>query len=285
MPGELAGKGKQKMKACALPARRITSVMFWAVGLALTCHSASAQVGAGAGSAALCSQVSSTVSGNARPAWKSFESKVNTRETLHAIAFGDERTGLVAGERAVYKTADGGDTWERVRLAIPKRLGVTNVSFTSPSTGWVLLGRAGYEYDKEQIRLLRTTDGGRTWRVQLKRDKAVRGSVSFPDEQNVWLAGNSTQNRRFEVPLILHSSNRGEGWTDVSADLLRVLPANKAGYRPRITNIAAASGVAATVSTSDGRVFVTDDGGRVWREWESKCVDNDNLRWPGGIWV
>jgi photosystem II stability/assembly factor-like uncharacterized protein len=271
------------MKESSAPARLITSVMFLAVSLVLTSYNALAQVGAGTGSAAACSHVSSTVSKGARPAWKSFESKVNTRETLYTISFADERTGLVAGARAVYKTADGGDTWEQVRLAIPKRLAVTNVSFTGPSTGWVLLGQAGYEYDKEQLRLLRTTDGGKTWRVQLKRDKVIWGSVSFPDQQNVWLAGNSTQNRQFEVPLILHSSNQGEDWVDVSADLLRVLPANKAGYRPRITNIAASSGVDATVSTSDGRVFVTDDGGHVWRKLEYKCVDDDNLRWPGTI--
>jgi photosystem II stability/assembly factor-like uncharacterized protein len=82
----------------------------------------------------------------------------------HAVALED-------GGKALLSTSDGGTHWTRVPLHLPfTRL--MSVDFVSPMVGWMLAtsppstaagdGQAPPKGDV--FALLRTTDGGRTWR-------------------------------------------------------------------------------------------------------------------------
>ena len=86
---------------------------------------------------------------------------------LHDIQFLDERRGWAAGSgNVIVRTTDGGKSWERLRL--PLELGYIQVRFYDSRVGYVG-GSTGYrKRDGETVwgvAILRTTDGGRSWRV------------------------------------------------------------------------------------------------------------------------
>ena len=90
----------------------------------------------------------------------------NTEYTLRPVFFADANTGYVAGNfhiaidfnSILLKTEDGGATWAKVLKLDTMR--IQDVFFTNAKTGY-LIGQA-----KKGERLLRTTDGGLTWKVQ-----------------------------------------------------------------------------------------------------------------------
>lgn len=101
--------------------------------------------------------------------------KSGTENYLFAIHMLDEKRGFAVGDRStLVETKDGGETWEARKVA-PESAGeeeenpdlllamqdpiLYDVHFLDESTGWVV-GEFG--------RILRTDDGGATWREQQK---------------------------------------------------------------------------------------------------------------------
>ena len=112
------------------------------------------------------------------------------------------------------------------------------VSSAAPDgeSAWRLPPRGGIE---------RSTDGGRTWRVQQVAPATGLLALRAVDANTCWAAGRGGS--------VLRTTD-GERWSQVpfpaTADLVA---------------IDAAGVLAATVTTIDGRTFATADGGRTWR--------------------
>jgi len=118
----------------------------------------------------------------------------------------------------VYHTQDGGETWKRQKLNLPRIYteGFSDVYFVDRNTGWVIGNRRV---------ILGTTDGGETWKYLTensnKRHEETYGQrnptgdeplhtfmlydLSFPDPRNGWIAG--------DLGVILHTSNGGKTWS------------------------------------------------------------------------
>jgi len=107
--------------------------------------------------------------------------KVPTDELLCGICFVDERTGWVVGAKGtILKTVDGGKTWTKQKSGSDALLG--GVAFVDAKTGWVVggwgtnppgfkkpLGRGHYLGGPKSMAystILKTEDGGKTWRRQ-----------------------------------------------------------------------------------------------------------------------
>jgi len=59
-----------------------------------------------------------------------------------------------------FRTTDGGQSWQESRTALPRGWpNVREFSFMDQNHGWMVLSRNG----ADKVRLLKTTDGGRTW--------------------------------------------------------------------------------------------------------------------------
>ena len=91
----------------------------------------------------------------------------------------------------------------------------------------------------------RSEDGGRTWiPVRPAGGEIITGGMS-PARNVVWLAG--------RAGLVLVTV---DGFTFARVDLPE---------RIDVASITASDGRSATVTTTDGRTFRTDDSGRTWR--------------------
>jgi photosystem II stability/assembly factor-like uncharacterized protein len=89
--------------------------------------------------------------------------------TVRQFFFFDESRGFAVGGKTILKTSDGGATWMNVTPSDSRIADLRGVFFTDANDGWVV-GRApdetkGGKLYKHTL-LLRTTDGGATWKVR-----------------------------------------------------------------------------------------------------------------------
>lgn len=80
------------------------------------------------------------------------------RWSLHDIFFISEKAGWIAGDSTVFRTVDGGQTWQLAKFKKPKYQGdCENVDFLDEQFGWIRTR----DYGAKEF--LITNDGGETW--------------------------------------------------------------------------------------------------------------------------
>ena len=223
---------------------------------------------------------------------------------LHAVYFLDENRGWAVGGRgALLTTEDGGNLW-RVRPR-PVEDALRDVYFSDESNGWLVCERSIYDLKtKEEPRtyLLRTTDGGETWKqvnVIGKNVDARLVRALFTDQGRGWAFGEEgvlyttrdggTSWERQRVPTrnlllggwflnskqgwlvgagatLLQTSDGGETWR--AGELVGFTPASTAdtagALRVRFTAANFVDNRRGWAVGAEGRVFATRDGGRTW---------------------
>lgn len=158
---------------------------------------------------------------------------------LHAWAAND-------GGEVLY-TVNGGRQWERIVVTGFDNYGrIEDVDFLDASLGWAV-GR--HEFFGGGVgRIVRSSDGGRTWQVQHTVPGAYMEGVEALDTQTVLALGQIPLGPRF----ILRTSNGGQTWNDVSPSQAVFMD----------TDFVDAS----TGWVVGGRIYKTTNGGQGWVE-------------------
>jgi len=246
--------------------------------LSLVCLVGVAPVRAQASDATGCTKVPSVIKVAAAPAWEVRASRINAAGTLSRVHFIDERNGWAAGERALYRTADGGESWRQAAVKVPAGFRVARILFVNPSFGWVVLEKFSYGFKDRRLWLVSTGDGGQSWRPRLKLQGAFDGGLSFAADGAGWLAVNRFRPPASFGPQVFRTTDGGASWADASGDLLKAAPANEAGFSVMLSGVAAASSSRATLGATGGETFTTDDGGRGWRGTAFPCRSSGHVR-------
>jgi photosystem II stability/assembly factor-like uncharacterized protein len=126
---------------------------------------------------------------------------VSDRDLRRANLFGAETAGsgmFAYGPSRLLFSPNGGLSWRRLRL--PAKRGVTDVSFVSVGTGYVL-DRAG--------RLWRTTNGGRAWTELVAVGRRVF-EVDFWDARNGYATIRAFGRRN--LGFVMRTSDGGASW-------------------------------------------------------------------------
>lgn len=138
---------------------------------------------------------------------------------------------------AVWMTSDGGGRWSRHPLPRMSRPGFrTDVDFPRAGTGWVVDSAGG---------VLKTTNGGQSWRSQHAGTSLALESVSFVSANDGWIVGGGG--------LILHTSDGGGHWKREASGTTKTLMC--AAFADRLHGCAVGSGI----------LLHTTNGGRTWR--------------------
>lgn len=137
------------------------------------------------------------------------------------------QTGFVAGywhnHFSIWKTTDGGLQWNRDSVPwIPKyipNLGLSppTVLFVSPSTGWVAW--IVNSMNRNQLTVLHTTDGGRSWTRHLQKVFPVANyvqQISFWSAKDGWIRAFSGGVMNQGDTSVFHTTNAGQSWRLVS---------------------------------------------------------------------
>ncbi len=184
----------------------------------------------------------------------------------------DMRSDISYGN-GVYKSTDGGRTWQHAGLDSTRHIGAILVDPRDPNL--VLVAALGRAYGPNPERgVYRSTDGGASWtRVLYKDENTGAIDLAFdPDNAHIVFAAlwNARRPPWNQYPPtqgpgsgIYRSADEGQTWTAISGHGLPAGPWGRVGVA-----VAAASGgqrVYALIAAKEGGLYRSDDGGKNWK--------------------
>jgi photosystem II stability/assembly factor-like uncharacterized protein len=191
---------------------------------------------------------------------------------LRSVSYGD----------GVYKSTDGGKTWEHTGLRTSQHVGRIRVHPENPDVVWVAAVGPVWKAGGERG-VFKSTDGGKTWRNVLAVDQYTGAAdlVLDPSDPDVLYAATHQRERRAYNFVdggpgsgIWKSTDGGESWTR----LTKGLPASDMGRIGLDVAMSHPGTVYAVVEGSEPGVYRTDDGGASWR----KMSDIASIPWYFG---
>jgi photosystem II stability/assembly factor-like uncharacterized protein len=191
------------------------------------------------------------------------------------------RGNVIPGD-GIYKTTDGGETWEHLPLIQDAQTSIGRIRVDPANCDRVFAAVLGHNFGpNDQRGLFRSTDGGDSWeRVLSQNDLAGAVDIALdPDNANVIYAGFWNA---YRLPWFLNSGGPGSGlfkstdggdtWENLTDN--PGMPAAPIGKVTVSVSGADSNRVYAMVEAADGGVFASDDAGATWR----RVNENRNLR-------
>ena len=210
-----------------------------------------------------------------RLSWRTLPDAPTIRGKQDDLFFTSARLGWsVNGEGNIFRTRNGGDSWERV-LHQPGTF-FRAVVFVDSLNGFAgNIGTGYFPGVTDTIPLYRTRDGGTTWtpvtEIQGPYPKGVCNFSVAPDGRTIWASG-----RVGGPSFLLVSRDRGETWEsqDVSDRLAMLIDVRFLSAERGLI----IGGTSTDIRRSHSVVLTTEDGGRSWRE-AFRSRDATELAW------
>ena len=174
--------------------------------------------------------------------WVAQDAGVKT--ALSDVAFTSKKDGfLVAVGARLYRTADGGNSWQLIyQIVAPKNAvkqelpELYSLAFPNKKKGWVV-GTEG--------RILHTEDGGNTWAQQESGTREELVHVKFVNDKRGWIVGGNG--------IILYTEDAGRTWAKQAS-----------GVKRHLYHIEAIGKKVAVIVGDNGLVLRTENGGLSW---------------------
>jgi photosystem II stability/assembly factor-like uncharacterized protein len=192
--------------------------------------------------------------------WMPLSTGVTAR--LRGISAVDDRVVWASGANGtVLRTADGGETWQRLTIPASDKLDFRDIDAIDEKTAYVLSIGPG-----DASRIYKTTDAGATWTEQFvnKDPKAFFDAMAFWDA-NRGVAVSDSVDGSF---VILTTRDGGRSWRRVPPEGLPAALPNEGFFAASGTNVSTVAPDDAWIGTgaaSEARVLRSGDGGRTWR--------------------
>jgi len=137
------------------------------------------------------------------------------------IIFFDNQNGIIGGRQRgeinnsrttrslIYKTGDGGETWQEVQLPLNWDWALTDLFFLDRNRGWASFGNFWGAMKKNII--LSTDDGGSTWKTVFERDTLIARNINFFN-QSEGIASFSYYSGTGDESWVEYTSDGGKSW-------------------------------------------------------------------------
>ena len=198
------------------------------------------------------------------------EQQSHTTALLQAVSAADDRVVWVAGHRATWvRTVDGGRTWVPGALTGPdSTLEFRDVKAVSATTAYLLAAGPG-----EQSRIYKTTDAGRSWKLQFMN----RDSAAFYDCFDFWDATHGIAvSDAVRGKMIVIRTDDGEHWSAVDGDGMPPALPQEGSPAAGGTCLVGRGRTRAWFGTvPHARVYRSDDRGRRWSAVTTPIVSGE----------
>jgi photosystem II stability/assembly factor-like uncharacterized protein len=192
------------------------------------------------------------------PRWVAQSSGVTAR--LRGVSAISDRVAWASGAGGtVLRTADGGDTWQKLAVPDTDKLDFRDVDAVSETSAYILSIGPG-----PASRIYKTSDAGAHWVLQFTNDdpKAFFDAMAFWDGEHGLAISDSV-----DGAFVILTTRDGRTWTRVSPDKLPPALPNEGAFAGSGTNIAVIGRDRAWIGTGAStrcRVLRTSDGGATW---------------------
>ncbi len=179
----------------------------------------------------------------------------------------------------IYKSADGGETWNYAGLPNSERIAKIIVSPASSDTVYAAVPGALWS-DSTDRGLYKTTDGGKNWNLVLKGANPSTGASAIamdPNDPNVLYACMWDFRRKGwtfrsggdgpdkpSASGLFRSADGGATWTEVTPEANKGFPKKPYGRLAVAIAPSNSKRVYCFVESTDSALFVSDDGGATW---------------------
>ena len=192
------------------------------------------------------------------------------------VGMGEETLrGNVSHGDGVYRSVDGGKTWKFIGLGDTRQIGRIRIHPKNPDIAYVAaIGHLWAGNDERGV--FRTTDGGKTWKKILFRDKDTGANEVILDPSNPNIVYASFwQIRRTPWGFdsggagsgIFKSSDGGDTWAELSRN--KGLPAGVLGKIGITVSPVDTNRIWAMIEAKDGGLYRSDDAGETWQKLSS----------------
>lgn len=189
--------------------------------------------------------------------WQAQET--GTDASLRGICAVSETVAWASGTKGtVLLTEDSGKHWEKVSVPDAEALDFRDVQAFDARTAFVLSSGPG-----DKSRIYKTTNGGKTWRLQFTNSeaKAFYDGFAFWDSKHGIAMSDSVDGK-----FLLLTTEDGETWKPLNPALLPSALPNEGGFAASGTNIAVAGKKDVWFVTGGpaARIFYSSDRGKNW---------------------
>ncbi|MDQ3115216.1 MAG: sialidase [Verrucomicrobiota bacterium] len=181
----------------------------------------------------------------------------------------------------IYKSTDGGETWNKTGLPNSERISQIIVSPKSSETVFVAVPGALWS-DSPDRGLYKTTDGGKNWNQILKGSNLSTGASTIamdPSNPNILFAGlwdfrrqGWTYRSGGESPTapsgsgLFRTADGGATWKEITPEANKGFPQKPYGRLAVAIAPSNPKRVYAFVESTDSALYVSDDGGQTWAQ-------------------
>lgn len=198
--------------------------------------------------------------------------------------------GWALTDHALYRTTDGGKSWERLPQEPEADARFTSFFFVDESHGWLTaikrIFTERYGLGNSSV-IMVTGDGGRSWKLQASFPNEVEiTEIRFFNADEGLAVGAQVIDSRppYDELLVLRTSNGGKEWNNISEAAKAVIKNEYGIPNDAGRHVEWASSSSAFLLTRYGKVISTTDGGKTWKLISSFKVERpDGLKSPTGM--
>lgn len=184
--------------------------------------------------------------------------QLNTTEDINEIYFRNDDNGYLVAGRKMFVTRDKGRSWQETRIYRSSDFGTgrpefLSIRFSDKKRGYVIgsvLKKSGDEEVVVDSLLMRTEDGGETWRRLNVPTKTELFHLDFDGNSHGWIVG--------DEGIILHTTDEGNTWRKQTSGTVNTL--YNIDFRDKTDGYAVGKG---------GTILRTENGGASWERVES----------------
>lgn len=195
--------------------------------------------------------------------------KAGTLFEFKRAQFVDEKHGWAMSESSLYRTTDGGKTWERLPQEPEEDARFTAFFFVDASHGWLTAIKhaftESYFLGNSSV-IMVTDDGGRSWKPQATFKNEVKiTEIRFLNETEGLAVGARVMDSRppYDELLVLGTVNGGKDWNNISEPAKDAIK-NEYGIANDFGNHIHWTTSSVLLLTHHGRIISTMDRGKTW---------------------